>query len=202
MMSAIILAGGKSSRMGTDKAFLKYRGKYFIELLKEQARKVSDDVIIAIGEKDRGKFEFLLNDGGVTILNDKFNISNPLGGMITGFDQANKVYAATIACDLPRAQSRVLEFLYKKAQNHSAAIPMWADNKIEPLCAVYQVEEARQAALETVNSRNGGPRNMVLKMKDVCFVSVSEFQACDKDLGSFLNINSEEDYSNLTKRLV
>lgn len=197
MSSVIILAGGRSSRMGTDKAFLEFRGRYFIELIVDKALKVSDDVVITIGDKCQGDFELVSSDNRIRILSDVYNLANPLGGLLTGFDQVKNAYAAVVACDLPMVRSEVLEFLYERALNHSAAIPRWEAERIEPLCAVYKVDDAIAAARKIISEGRNGPRNMVAKLKDPCYVQITELRGCDKDLASFQNINSAEDYSNL-----
>lgn len=199
MMSVVILAGGLSTRMGADKAFLQYNGKYFVELVKDQATKVSSDILIAVGERKIADFEFLLSDSRVKILHDRFKLSNPLGGMFTGFREAKNAYIATIACDHPKIRSEVLEFLYEKAQNQSAAVPVWEADKIEPLCAVYNVNEAISASARVIQEGTGSPRNMVAALEKVIYVSMSEIRRFDKDLDSFYNINSMEDYSRLRK---
>jgi molybdopterin-guanine dinucleotide biosynthesis protein A len=74
------LAGGKSSRMGTDKAFLHYAGKTFISLITDKLLKITDDVVVAIGRKDKRDFEPLLRDGRIRIMNDTHYLENPYRG--------------------------------------------------------------------------------------------------------------------------
>jgi molybdopterin-guanine dinucleotide biosynthesis protein A len=199
-LSAIILAGGKSTRMGIDKAFLNYGGNTFIEIIAEEMRRLSEDVLILIGTKSRAQFESFLGSDRFRIMNDTHYLDNPLGGVLTGLDHASSDYSAVVACDSPRIRSDVLNYLYRRARGHSAALPIWdIDNgmTIEPLCAVYNVEEMRYAIREATSKGKAGLKHAASFLGDVHHVPVSELRQFDQNLVSLLNINTKRDYFEL-----
>lgn len=152
---------------------------------------------MVIGTKSRNRFESVLNDGRVKIINDEYHFANPLGGMLSGFDQIDQDYAAVIPRDSPLIRGDVIEFLSKEALHHSIAVPIWDEQDrmtMEPLCAVYNLKEARRAALDALGEPKSGPKHMVLHLRDVRYVHVLELRPLDQELDSLLNINTPEDY--------
>lgn len=194
--SVIVLAGGRSTRMGRDKAFLLYRGRAFISTIVKEALEVSDEVIVVVGPKRRGRFARILPDT-VSIVSDSYHVDNPMGGVLSAFEHVKNPYAAVLACDLPLVKSEALRFLHRKALGHSAAVPVWDHGASEPLCAVYSVRETKEAGLLALNAGQIGPRRMLSFLRDPQFVNVSELRDYDRDLGSLLNINSRNDYRKL-----
>lgn len=204
MMSVIILAGGKSRRMGSDKAFLLYKARPFVSIIAQEMSKISNEIIVPIGKKDRRKFESILRDDHTLIINDEYDLATPLSGMLTALNYATNPYAAVIACDLPLVKSEIISLLYKRACNHSGAVPRWPEHsaprgqdgksRIEPLCAVYNASQARQATWEALKRGKVGCRHMVSMLADVRYVDVTELEVLDEELDSLTNINTLDDY--------
>ena len=180
--------------MSSDKAFLIYRGKTFVQLIVEEMMKISNDVIVIIGQKSEDDFRVVL-DCSVRILKDELELENPIGGMVTGFSHAKYRYAAALACDSPLVKYAVIKYLFESAQEHSASGPTWENNDTEPLCAVYELEQAQQAVAKVLRLGKFGPRNLVAQLADVNFVPVSRIREYDPLLESLININSREDYN-------
>ncbi|MEM3711833.1 MAG: molybdenum cofactor guanylyltransferase, partial [Thermoprotei archaeon] len=97
---AIVLAGGKSRRMGRDKSLLTYCGKSFIEIVVGRLLRVTDRVVVCVGQKDRRVFQELL-PREVQVLNDKVDFGTPISGALTGFEALDVDYAALVGCDMP-----------------------------------------------------------------------------------------------------
>ncbi|MCL5066837.1 MAG: NTP transferase domain-containing protein, partial [Thaumarchaeota archaeon] len=95
-LSVAVLAGGKSLRMGTDKAFLTYQSKPFVKIITEEMQQITDDLIVVIGSKKKSDFAAVL-DPKVRILEDKQELGNPIGGMLTGFETAIHDHIAMLA---------------------------------------------------------------------------------------------------------
>ncbi len=191
-LSIIVLAGGRNTRMGSDKAFLTYKDRPFISLISEEASRVSRNVLIVIGEKERSMFQSVLT-GSVRIVNDAHDVGTPLGGMLTAFDHLQSEYAAVLACDSPLVKSDVIRFLFDSAVSHSAAIPLWESGQIEPLCSVYHVQQAKKATLKAIQDGRPGCKNMISFLPDVNYVPVLRLRAFDPALTSLLNINTPQD---------
>jgi molybdopterin-guanine dinucleotide biosynthesis protein A len=197
-MSAVVLAGGKSSRMGTDKAFLDYGERAFISLITDQLLRVSDDVIVAIGRKDRREFDILLRDERIRIINDTYYLENPLGGILSAFERVRHDYSFVVACDSPLLRESLVDYLYHRALGFSAAIPVWdAKNPItcEPLCGAYNVDETRRRIVE-INSEQRC-KHLVFSLQNVNFIPVQELRYFDPSLSSLVNVNSRRDYQEI-----
>lgn len=199
-LSAIILAGGKSTRMGIDKAFLKYEGRTFIEIIGEELQRLTQEVLLLIGTKNPGDFQSLLDRRWFRIMNDTHNIDNPLGGLLSALEHTASDYSGVVACDSPKIKSEVLNYLHDRAHGHSAAIPIWdIENRmtIEPLCAVYDVKEMRRAIQKAISSGRVGLKHATSFLEDVQYVPVDEIRRVDENLVSLLNINTKADYFQL-----
>ena len=193
-LSVVILAGGKSKRMGYDKAFLTYKGRQFISIISEKMLEVSSDVIVANGTKDPSNFESSL-DKGIRILNDNQSLMNPMGGILSALARTRHDYAAIVACDSPLVRTEVIRFLFEQARNRDAAVPIWEDGfRIEPLCAVYDAKEAMRAGMAALEDGKLGPKHMVSYLRDVNYLAMSKVRTYDPELASFLNVNTQDDY--------
>ena len=199
-LSGVVLAGGKSTRMGgEDKAFLRLGNRAFVSIITSELLKTCNRVFIAVGSKPTHEFELLFSaDQRVEVLNDSLNIRSPLGGLITAFQKCETEYIAAVGCDTPFLQSTVLDYLFKKVasgEGHDAAVPIWRDTGIvEPLCAVYKSRTALAAALKAASEDKRGCRDMIANLGNVLFVPVDELRGVDPDLRSLLNLNTREEY--------
>ena len=201
-LSAAILAGGRSRRMGSDKAFLLSEGKPFVLAIASELLKVSDDVFVLIGNKGRQDFASLLG-GCARVLNDDPFSDNPLGGIRSAFTNAKYPAAAIVPCDVPLLKAEVISYLFAALGNHSAAVPVHRREdkmSVEPLCAVYNVEEGKEAIGQTIREGFTSPKSMILRMKDVLYVSLSKLAIVDPSLESFVNVNTRDEYLALMKR--
>jgi molybdopterin-guanine dinucleotide biosynthesis protein A len=200
-VSAVVLAGGQSKRMGSDKAFLKLGGRAFVSIIARELMKLSDDVIVVAGKKKLQKFEEIL-DREVKVVGDEPDLGGPVSGIWTGLNRVKYSTTAIVACDLPLLKSEVIEFLWHRSLGHSAAVPIWPDGGLEPLCGAYKVRETK-AALKLATSKYGriGPRHIINELKDVIYVEVSNLKPYDRLLGSLFNVNSQEEYLALLNRI-
>ena len=203
MFSAIILAGGKSERMGKDKAFLNLGRRTFISMISQEMLRVSDEVIVVIGRKDAAPFKKEIRDGRVRFVNDSHYIENPLGGMLTGFEAATNKYAAVVACDLPLIRNELIGKIFAEAEGHDAAVPIWNPEdklSIEPLCAVYNAKKMKKAIKDSLGKGVFGCRLVVRSLSDVRYFPVSELRGYDPDLLFLNNINTRKDYLGLLEK--
>jgi molybdopterin-guanine dinucleotide biosynthesis protein A len=186
--SAIILAGGKSTRFGRDKAAALLAGKSMLQRAVDACTEVALSLIIV---KARGQtLPDVLTDLRLRTIEDAFPESGPLGGIYTGLAAAEIPYAVVVACDLPLLQPALLRALVELAAGHDAAIPV-RNGAPEPLCAVYSrtcIEPARER-LESHRFSAAG----LLEDVDALLVTEEEWQRHDPAGRSFLNVNREGD---------
>ncbi len=138
-VTAFILAGGKSTRMGTDKAFLTFRGRTLLELALELARSIAPDVRIAGDPAKYGTF--------APCLTDLHPNCGPLAGIHAALHASHTELNLMLAVDLPFVTPEFLQFLLARAQDSVTAtvtVPR-AGGRLQPLCAVYRREFAGPA---------------------------------------------------------
>jgi molybdopterin-guanine dinucleotide biosynthesis protein A len=184
--TAIIMAGGKSTRMGTDKSMLPIEGRPIIKGICERLSTCFEQILISADNKD--KFEFL----GCEVVPDKIPGQGPLMGIASALEASSNELNFIVACDIPRMElRRVRRIIFEAAtEEHDIVVPVALDGQYEPLFAVY-----RKSALRAVNKvlASGGR-----KISDV-------FTLCNVkkiDLGADLvNLNSTAEYEEFIKNI-
>lgn len=188
--------------MGSDKAFLLHEGRPFVSSVASEMSKVSDDVIVMIGRKRKADFESVLEER-VRVYQDRGYLGNPVGGILSALAHVRHTHAAVVACDSPLVKAEVIDYLFRAVQRHSGAVPLWEEEDkmtMEPLCAVYDVSEAKRAILRTIRERKASPKRMVLQLEDVLYVDVNQLRLVDPTLDSLVNVNTRDDYAALERR--
>jgi molybdenum cofactor guanylyltransferase len=197
LRSAIVLAGGKGKRMGmTEKALLEFKGKSILERQLESLFQVVDEVILSfrdIAQKER--FRPVLEKFSsykVRFCFDTLVDAGPLEGIRAGLLQSRSEYSFVCAGDMPFIDPRVVDFLFKNAIGHNAALPKWEDGKFEPLHAVYSKKIITEIE-KALEKRKHSVLTPVFETPDVVFIEISEIRKIDPDLNTFANINTAED---------
>ena len=197
MRSALILAGGRSRRMGfKDKALIPIGDETILEHVIKSLDGVVDEIIISMRDATQQE---LLNDytQGHDVVLDKLQDVGPLSGILEGFKAAKWEYVFVAACDMPYINTDVVELLFKHAEEHDAAIPVWENENFEPMHAVYRT---RPMAVETEKAILRNEKFVlapVFKMQDLMFVKIDEIRELDPDLMTFFNVNTPDDMEKL-----
>ena len=114
--SIIINAGGKSSRMGADKALLDIDGKTMIERIIQQTAGLGDQIIVTNTPEDYARF-------GLPVASDVIPGKGALGGLYTAIHAATQPYALVLACDMPFINRPLLEHMMSLAPEFEAVVP-------------------------------------------------------------------------------
>jgi len=128
--SVIILAGGKSSRMGADKGLVEFNGKKMIEHILDVVKYLTDEILIVSNNPDYKNF-------GYPVVEDIYKECGPLGGIHAGLSKSTTPWNLVIGCDMPYVTSDFLEFLILQLPQSCDAIIPVHDEKVEPLCALF-----------------------------------------------------------------
>ncbi|HTM41277.1 MAG TPA: molybdenum cofactor guanylyltransferase [Terriglobales bacterium] len=146
-LTAFVLAGGKSSRMGADKAMLEVAGQTLLQRTLELARAVAEDVrIVGVREKF-GEF--------APVVEDKYPDRGPLGGIHAALASTGSDFNLILAVDLPFLEKRFLQQLVTEALASGAVVTVpRAGGGLQPLCAVYRREFAALAEQALAAGRN------------------------------------------------
>lgn len=186
-MAAIILAGGKSARMGRDKALMSWGDKSLLEHMVTIVREVSERIIISADEADKYSIE-----GTDMVVSDEYPGTGPLGGILTGLNCVESGYHIVVACDLPFLRPEMLRLLLELAGGHDACVPS-VKGRLEPLCGVYH-RECRSTFREVISRGKDLSIHMALKLLDLHEVHEDQLRTVDPELKSFINLNTLEEY--------
>jgi molybdopterin-guanine dinucleotide biosynthesis protein A len=129
-ITAFILSGGKSSRMGTNKALLEIDGKSLIQRMVELLDIIFSTVVIS--SNDSGLYEFL----DKKIIKDIYSERGPLGGIHSTLISTNTIRNYLISCDMPFINKELIKFLCNYESEKDIIVPK-ADGRIQPLCGIY-----------------------------------------------------------------
>jgi molybdopterin-guanine dinucleotide biosynthesis protein A len=131
--AVFVLAGGRSSRMGSDKALLPFNGRTLVEHVMAQAHSVTGNIIL-VGDKSR------YNNFGYPVIEDFFVGYGPLAGIHAALDRTICEWNLILACDMPEVTTEFLSQLTERAESGSAdaVIPVPPEGVPQPLCAAYR----------------------------------------------------------------
>ena len=191
--SAIVLAGGFSSRFGQDKGVLELANKPLIKHVIDAANPIVDEVIVVTNSQERITKYAKMVAADVRFVADSCESNGPLIGALTGFESAHGKYALLLPFDVPFVSGEVVSLLFELCLNKAAAIPRWPNGQIEPLHAVYQTKVALDAAQSAVDEGKLNMRAMIEKMRGVRYVSTLVIHQLDPDFRTFFNINTPMD---------
>jgi molybdenum cofactor guanylyltransferase len=186
--SGIILAGGRSQRMGEDKAFIKISQKPIIEMITDLFRKVFKETLIVTLRKDSYLY---LNVG---VYEDIFPERGALGGLYTGLFRSNFSKAFAVACDMPFLNEDVINYLCQQADGYDVVVPRTEDG-LQPLHALYS--KRCVGAIETVLTDDKTRIVDFYPLVRVRMVDSREFVSLDPQMQSFVNINTPEELNRL-----
>ncbi len=130
-VTAFILAGGKSSRMGEDKGLMIFEGKPLVLHLIDKLKPVFHEVQIITNNEAYSKF-------GLTIRKDIIKDKGPLAGIYAGLNCSETPWNFFVACDMPFISTKVIDHLFKKLNDFDLVVPIYKQYP-EPLCAFYNV---------------------------------------------------------------
>lgn len=194
--SAIILAGGFSSRLGQDKGLLHFAGKPLIMYVLNAVDKIVDEKIVVVSSRNQAESYMKVLESSIKVLVDDTRTAkaqSPLIGASTGFKGACGRYALLLPCDTPLISRNIQSFLLEVCTNRNAAIPRWPNGYIEPLQAAYNVKPALDAAESALGEGKFNMQSMVDKLHGVRYVSTLVLQQLDPELTTFFNINTPLD---------
>lgn len=184
--SAIILAGGKSTRMGFDKQTLKLRERSLTEGLIKRLRNYFDEIIVVT---NRPELYIGLAD---KITSDIIPDMGPLSGIHAGLSAASSEYSFVIACDMPQINNKYIDHMKELLDYNRpmACITKFGD-WIEPFNAFYN--KALAEYIEEFLLEGGKAVHRLLKNHIVEYIPEEVARSFSPDWGMFLNLNTRED---------
>jgi molybdopterin-guanine dinucleotide biosynthesis protein A len=189
--SAIVLAGGKSSRMGTPKALLLFDGEPLIVHLVTTLRRVfAEVVVVAAPGQD-------LPSMPVTLVRDEVAYQGPVGGICYGLRASGEDVSFVTACDSAFLSTRLISHLLSQTAQHDVVVPHW-QGRLQPLHAVYR--RSVLPLLEGQLARNELRPVFLFDKVRTRRIDEEEIRLFDPEGLSFFNMNTPEDYAEALDR--
>ena len=184
--SAVVLAGGKSSRMGRAKAMLPFGGEpLIVQVVRRLGLLFPDMVVVAAPGQE-------LPELPVTLVRDDVAYQGPVGGLVYGLRACGGAAAFVTSCDVPFISLPLVSHLTSRLPGYDVVVPHW-EGRPQPLHAVY-----RRSVLPLLEGQleRGELRPIFLYDKvRTLRVEEDELRAVDPDGSSFFNMNTPEDYA-------
>ena len=172
-VAAVILAGGKSTRMGRDKAFLNWSGKSFLKHIIDQVESLNIPIYLS-GQQEK------LMEFDLPVIEDLIPDQGPVTALASCFDKVKADQILVLSCDVPQIKSTELKRLFAV---HKADVTMFSCNGQQlPLVAVYSLSSFDKF----IEAHQKGERrlfNVINKMKVKSIIYKGELQ----------NVNSPQD---------
>ncbi|HVP51904.1 MAG TPA: molybdenum cofactor guanylyltransferase [Terriglobales bacterium] len=182
--SGFVLAGGRSSRMGSDKAFLEFDGRTLLARALDLLRRVTPDVRVVGPEAKFAAYG--------PVVEDIYTGRGPLAGIHAALSSSATELNLILAVDLPFLTESLLRFIVERAGATDAmvTVPRIAGG-YQPLCAAYRRAFASpaQAALESGKNKI----DALFSIATMCVLEESELSRFAFNAGMFQNLNTPED---------
>jgi len=181
-----VTAGGRSSRMGKDKAWLEIDGRPMIQRVVEELRRVTPAVTVIANDPEYDRL-------GLPVLADLNPDIGPLEAIRVALAASLAPRVLLVACDLPFVTADLLELLLDRVESYQVAVPLSSDGRLEPLCAVYSTEvlehvtELIRSGERKVSRLFGHVRTRLIPFEDLSQLAGAE--------RFFINVNTPEDYA-------
>jgi molybdenum cofactor guanylyltransferase len=192
-MTGIVLAGGRNSRMGTNKAFLEIGGVRFIDGIIHLFQGIFEEIIIVSNSP------LLHLEHSVTVVTDIYKDSGALGGLYSGLFFASGSHAFVCSCDMPLLNVRFIEHMLKVTDNYDIVVPHSGDG-FQPLHAVYG-KKCLPVAKSLLEKRNLKIINLYRGLR-VLTVGEDVIDSFDPTRKMFFNVNTHEDMKKVSSQVI
>jgi len=187
-VSCIVLAGGKSLRLGYDKVLETVGNKSLLQRVISRVSLLSSDIIIVAAREETALQS--IDYPKLKIVTDIYPGKGPLGGIYTGLATSTLFYNLVVASDMPFLNQTLLRYMIQLSTNFDIVVPRVGD-LVEPLHAVYT--KSCLAPIEQMIKQDKLSVNKLFSLVRVRYVEAEEIERFDPKHLSFFNINTEAD---------
>ncbi|NOX84892.1 MAG: molybdenum cofactor guanylyltransferase [Chlorobi bacterium] len=187
-VTGIILAGGKSSRLGEEKGLALFNGRPLVSYAIDILKPICSKLLVSANNyrKEYSKY-------GFEVVEDQIKDIGPMGGLYACIKRSTTRYNLVLSCDTPFVSSALFEYLLDYIENFQAAVPVHDNGMMEPLCAVYTTNAIWSLQL-TIEKRN---YKLMDFLKQISYKQIeirNDLPFFSDDL--FVNINTKKDLRN------
>lgn len=189
-----ILAGGRSSRMGEDKAWLRLGGRTFVEIAAGALSTLAGRVSV-VGSRPG------VESHGLAVVPDRHAGLGALGGLHAALHACEATWAAVVSCDLPFVTPALFARLAALGgEGVEAVAPLQEDGRPQPLCALYAAAACLPAAEELIREGDLRPRALLRRVR-TRWVAFDELSDLHGSANFFRNVNTPADYEEAKRQV-
>jgi len=190
MLGVVILAGGKSKRFGSNKAFVMLKGKEIIEWCIEGFHNLVQEVVISVKKSDDRYRKFVSEK--IKIVEDLYELEGPLVGLYSAMLFMKSKYVYIHPIDSPYVLRDYINYMLESTKGHSACAIKFEDDSFDPTHSIVDREIALIHSKKLIEEGNTSLKSLFLSMPNVKFIKMKELKI--KSIGKvFVNINTKED---------
>ncbi|MHC6180458.1 molybdenum cofactor guanylyltransferase [Clostridium sp. JNZ X4-2] len=184
--TAVILAGGRSSRMGFDKQFMKINEKRLLKIMIDKLKKEFDDIIVVTNKPEQYTGSYY------SIVCDEIKQKGPLSGIHIGLKKSNSKYVYFVACDMPNINVDYIRYMKEKIRelDVDACITRVGD-RLEHFNAFYSRSLIKY--IEKLLLENHRAIVCLTNKVNTLYIEEQEARRYSPNWDMFLNINTKED---------
>ena len=186
-MTSIVLAGGRSLRLGRSKALQAIQGKSLIQWVVDRLAMLSTEIIIVTA---RGEAILCSSAVRIKTVADIYPAKGTLVGIHSGLIASSSSRAIVVGCDMPFLSVRLLEYMSQTLADSDIALPRIGE-MVEPLCAVYS--KNCLAPIQELLDQNELRISRLFGMVKVRYIDEDDIDSFDPEHLSFFNVNSQVD---------
>lgn len=183
-ITGYILAGGQSSRMGTDKGLVLFGDKPLVQYSIDLAKVVCNDIFIGTNNDEYSKF-------GYNLIHDIVVGKGPIGGLHAALKNTEQDYIFLLSCDIPYGSLNVAKLLIEELSDFEIVVPIWGKGKIEPLFGFYS-----KTILPIVEQQIKTENFKMIDLLNECNTLFFNIDSATNGSIVFKNFNSPEDVGN------
>ena len=189
--TAVVLAGGKSSRMGRPKSLLLFDGEpLIVHIVRALKQMFAETVVVAAPDQE-------LPDLPVTLVRDEVAYQGPVGGIYYGLKAAGGKFCFVTSCDVAFLNPALISHFTSQISSYDVVVPFWED-RFQPLHAVYRTS-VLPLLREQLDRGELRPVYLFDKVK-TCKIEEAVIRRFDPEGLSFLNMNTPDDYERALQR--
>ncbi|GAA0127218.1 molybdenum cofactor guanylyltransferase [Clostridium sp. CTA-19] len=193
--TAIILAGGKSSRMGFDKQFLEINNNRLIDSLVKKLKNEFEEIIVVTNKAE----QYVEKD--YKIISDEIKNCGPLGGIHVGLKNSSSKYTYFIACDMPNINLDYIKFMKSKIEKLEldACITKSKNGKIEPFNGFYSKKVIDVIEKQVLEKKLA--ISYLIDNVNAVYIDEKDAKYYNDSLNMFINLNTQKELETYTENL-
>ena len=184
--TAIILAGGKSSRMGFDKQFLKIKENRMMEIVINRLEQVFDEIIIVTNKPE------LYKDSKYKIVSDIIKEKGPLSGLHVGLKNSKSKYAYFVACDMPNINISYIEYMKEIIEKERPDACVTKCGKFSETFNSFYSNELYTTIEKHLEDDNRSVHSLLEKI-DTYYIDEIDAKNYSPNWDMFVNLNTKEE---------